>query len=433
MSYSEQQVSLPGRCKGMPAVYLVENHPLLDGVDHVGKVYVGHMGTDKISVKDSFVLEKKLVCPKGGVLEWKAQGVTAPLVSHESPPPHDASRFIAAGTWRLLISERSQGVSRAKDDVPAIMVTGREHHQSNAQVVKNFNAATQAMLGPRKTRTASSTAFERTRCARKIQKKRCYSIGTAIQLSRRVVAPSASLAQKRKSVRIYQTMVKDLVDATSDMLLNVQAALPDNCLQAFAANSELTGQPGVGKKQVHGTSSIQVNISAAGLSASDNRLGSQLGDFGCENYDGRDSPDHLTTMFANPDIPKDYNSGVFHVLQLGAFVVLNKYIGVTFSGQRRHVGTAPTPPSDDSSAIDESAYRFNVVCWDPSVTKTRQGIESIYPDGLLPPMSKPLERSSSPPVMLGMPGTNSASNAFLATHYMPTEYIQNESNRSGKL
>lgn len=124
-----------------------------------------------------------------------------------------------------------------------------------------------------------------------------------------------------------------------------------------------------------------MNISAASLSASgkyrqsthcfldqlpdftDNRLASQLGDFGCEHYDGRDSPDHLTTMFANPDIPNDYNPGAFHILQLGAFAVLRKYTGITFSGQRRHIGTAPTPPSNNPAAIDAAAYRFNVVCY----------------------------------------------------------------------
>lgn len=91
---------------------------------------------------------------------------------------------------------------------------GRPHHESNPGVLRNFDKATQAMLGTRDTRTATSTAFERTRCARKIRKKRCYSIGAAIQLSRRVVAPSASLDQNRKKIRIYQSMVRDLVNVS---------------------------------------------------------------------------------------------------------------------------------------------------------------------------------------------------------------------------
>lgn len=67
-------------------------------------------------------------------------------------------------------------------------------------------------------------------------------------------------------------------------------------------------------------------------------------------------------MFANPDIPNNYKSGSFHILQLGVFVVLEKHIGVTFSGRRLHMGTAPTPPPGCPSV--PYAYRFNVV-WYP--------------------------------------------------------------------
>lgn len=49
------------------------------------------------------------------------------------------------------------------------------------------------------------------------------------------------------------------------MLLNVQEALPEDVREAFIANSELTGQPGISNKDVLCTSSVQVNISAAGL------------------------------------------------------------------------------------------------------------------------------------------------------------------------
>lgn len=67
-------------------------------------------------------------------------------------------------------------------------------------------------------------------------------------------------------------------------------------------------------------------------------------------------------MFSNPDIPAEYEPGAFHILQLGVFVVLRKFVGITFSGRRRHVGTAPTPPLGFSCV--PYAYRFNVV-WYP--------------------------------------------------------------------
>ncbi|KAJ3512625.1 hypothetical protein NMY22_g15276 [Coprinellus aureogranulatus] len=338
---SEKRLSLPRRHQLMPTLYEVENHPLLEGREHVRKVYVGHMGTDKRSVKDYSDFEKTLKCPEGDVGDWERQGLLQ----------------MEAGDYLFL---RDPAISDdAKDDVLAVMVTGSGHHSKD--VLDALENATQAMLGERNQRSLDSTAFERTHCARKIQKKRCYSVGLAVQLSRRVVAPSASLAQDEANIQQYQHMVKDLVDSTSAMLLKVQDALPEGCLKAFAANAELTGQPGVGRKTEYATNSIQVNISAAGLSALDTRLVNQLGDFGSEHYDGRDSPDHFTTMFSNPDIPAYYKPGAFHILQLGVFVVLDKYVGVTFSGQRRHVGTAPTPPLGAPS--EESAYRFNVVCY----------------------------------------------------------------------
>ena len=51
------------------------------------------------------------------------------------------------------------------------------------------------------------------------------------------------------------------------MLLNVEDLLPEDCRDAFKANAELAGQPSVGVLGVHGTSSVQINISAAGLNA----------------------------------------------------------------------------------------------------------------------------------------------------------------------
>lgn len=84
------------------------------------------------------------------------------------------------------------------------------HHDD--AVLNAHEEATQAMLGVPDRRTMSSTAFERTLCARKIRKKRCYSVGVAVQLSRRVVAPSASLAQDRTQIQQYQTMVERLLD-----------------------------------------------------------------------------------------------------------------------------------------------------------------------------------------------------------------------------
>ncbi|KAJ3515258.1 hypothetical protein NMY22_g14501 [Coprinellus aureogranulatus] len=240
------------------------------------------------------------------------------------------------------------------------MVSGWFHHSQ--EELNDFDDATQEILGPRNERTPDSTAYEDTGCANQTRDKRCYSAALAIQQSRHVVAPTASLSQDVENIEEYQDMTTNILSSTSAMLLNVQDLLPDDCRKAFKANAELTGQPSIGSAGILGTGSVQLNISAAGLSATDNRLANQLGDFGCEHFDKTDSPDHFTTMLSNPDIPTTYQPGAFHILQLGVFSVLYKFVGVTFSGRRRHVGTAPTPPP--GSPPVPYAYRFNVV-WYP--------------------------------------------------------------------
>jgi hypothetical protein len=93
----------------MPEIYEVENHPLLDGVDHVGKVYVGYVGTDKSSVRDDFELERTLKCPQGGVDEWEAQG-------EEQSPRYLADcskivyRDVTTSEWRIPVSQRPSSV-----------------------------------------------------------------------------------------------------------------------------------------------------------------------------------------------------------------------------------------------------------------------------------------------------------------------------------
>ncbi|KAJ3539558.1 hypothetical protein NMY22_g4683 [Coprinellus aureogranulatus] len=344
MSYSEAPFKPARRDSRMPRLFKASNHPLLKNVpsDLVGQVYVGLMATDAKSMNNTKAFEKQMKCPSGGVQNWLARGLVQ----------------LRPGDYLFL---RDPLVSKKpKDDVLAVMVTGPQHHDKAERA--QFDKATLNMLGPRTKRSASSTAFEDTHCVRKIRSKRCYSLGTAVQMHRRIVAPSASLDQRHTNIARYQTMVKDLIDSTASMMVNVQDALPAECKKAFAANSELTGQPSIGKDEIYGTGSVQLNISAAGLFPGDTRLGNQLGDFGCEHFDKNDSPDHLTTMFANPDVPKEYKSGAFHILHLGVFVVLDKYVGVTFSGRRLHVGTAPTPPPGCPAV--PYAYRFNVV-WYP--------------------------------------------------------------------
>lgn len=50
-------------------------------------------------------------------------------------------------------------------------------------------------------------------------------------------------------------------------MTNVMEALPEETSLAFAANAELTGQPGISDAERYGTSNVQINISSAGLTS----------------------------------------------------------------------------------------------------------------------------------------------------------------------
>lgn len=131
--------------------------------------------------------------------------------------------------WRLPLLAGSQSLEEAQGRCPCgdgvwpvsiffpslrrnglIQSLSSIHHRETER--NNFDLATRNMLGPRSKRTPNSTAFEDTHCVRKIRGKRCYSVGTAIQQSRRVVAPSASLDQQHANIDQYKKMVNDLVD-----------------------------------------------------------------------------------------------------------------------------------------------------------------------------------------------------------------------------
>lgn len=79
------------------------------------------------------------------------------------------------------------------------------HH--TAPQIQALDHATNLMLGPQATRMPDQTEFEAMECSRQ---KRCYSLGTAVQQSRRVIAHSAYLDQELPNIMAYQTMAQSL-------------------------------------------------------------------------------------------------------------------------------------------------------------------------------------------------------------------------------
>lgn len=103
-------------------------------------------------------------------------------------------------------------------DVPSGSLTNTlkfsQHHED--EDLGAFDNATQRILGPKKDRNPSSTAFENTNGTRKRDGPRVYSVGCSVQQLRKVVAPNASLKRKHtQAAQERQVMVKEFLDVST--------------------------------------------------------------------------------------------------------------------------------------------------------------------------------------------------------------------------
>jgi hypothetical protein len=79
-------------------------------------------------------------------------------------------------------------------------------------------------------------------------------------------------------------------------------------------------------------------------------------------------------MSANSDLPEEedlpegeaYTPGFFFILQLGIFIVLDRYTSINFSGQRRHGGTPPLCGTGPNATLYRFAYRFVLIFYPPA-------------------------------------------------------------------
>lgn len=88
----------------------------------------------------------------------------------------------------------------------------------------------------------------------------------------------------------------------------------------------------------------------------------ELGFFGGMHRDTGDSAASYTSMFANSDLPDDYEGGRFHLVELGIYVELEGLVCVCFSGLRLHGGTPPRAPKK-ATTIPKEAYRWVMVLY----------------------------------------------------------------------
>lgn len=71
---------------------------------------------------------------------------------------------------------------------------------------------------------------------------------------------------------------------------------------------------------------------------------SDMGRVGVAHFDDKDCKGLFTTTLSWPDMPDDYKPGLFFLLFARVYIRMEKHLAFTFSGLRKHGGSAPTAP-----------------------------------------------------------------------------------------
>lgn len=112
-----------------------------------------------------------------------------------------------------------------------------------------------------------------------------------------------------------------------------------------------------------------------------------MGDFGSTegHRDNKDSEGGLTCMISNSQLPPKYESGRFHLLGLGVFILLDHTMIMNFCGLNLHGGSPPIAPP--GKKVAPHAYRMMCVCYPPtsmlSNTSTQIAPLASLPNGTL--------------------------------------------------
>jgi hypothetical protein len=109
--------------------------------------------------------------------------------------------------------------------------------------------------------------------------------------------------------------------------------------------------------------------------------------------DDGDDEAGLTCMISNSRIPDNYETGRFHLLGAGMYVILKPKTASLFSGLGKHGGTPPIAPK--GVAPSEEAVRLMIVLYCPKA--------ALSPDGTSMPLAS---LPNGTPLILGPEITN---------------------------
>ncbi|KAJ7776599.1 hypothetical protein DFH07DRAFT_766793 [Mycena maculata] len=356
-----------GKMVKLEDLYLVPNHPQRRNVPG-GRTYIFYQDTSEEGCKKTWEQEKDL---------------EVPLCSYKM--------VLNLGYLELIdrdavFSRSLHGSQDPMQDVIQVWVTG-ERLYTREQKTEIENAR-DTMLGPKSLRTRKrayprldtkgnptgpvegGTAYERSTVAVSVKPPaRVYTIGPSVEAPTSIMGPARS-SKVPNGLDSTQLLARNtLLRASSAAAMAAAREAPEQHQRLLKEHSELIGKPHTGSADNWAYSTVQNNIAPAKqetemleaeiFDKAHGSLSSDLGEFGEGHIDSHDHPVYDTHMASCHDVPSYYEPGLFFILQLGVFIRVTQYSGLSFTGLRKHGGTPPKCPI--GKELRSWAYRFVMI------------------------------------------------------------------------
>ncbi|KAK1217860.1 hypothetical protein PQX77_019480 [Marasmius sp. AFHP31] len=257
----------------------------------------------------------------------------------------------------------AQVVGPQGDWMQVYVINPKEFYRGTWQkIVKRLQNVRDRSLGAKSLRTVSKVAFEKSKRAVGIKKSRCYPTGINVQKSKNMALPAANAKltvadnlDNPEQMDDYLQLVQELNDVVIPLAVQAYRMRLPGQYQIMKDMAELMNTPRIGCSENCLYSGGQLNIALGRLYESTEAL-KELGFFGGVHRDGFDAAANFSNMTCCSDLPKGYEGGRFHFVELGVYVRLEGVQLIGFSGLRYHGGTPPLAPQGEE--LDPSAYRF---------------------------------------------------------------------------
>ncbi|KIY48152.1 hypothetical protein FISHEDRAFT_73921 [Fistulina hepatica ATCC 64428] len=323
-----------------------DNHPLIDTMDVAGvcnvvrNVYIYMWDTCK-EKQDAFLahIEKEVPVPHEPTNEMASQGIMT----------------IAVGDYIFVRDIHSSG--KLEDNVLQCFVIDLSK-EADPQVAGELDKVQEAIMGdhlqmsseqPTKVggQWAGGTRFERDERATPVRNtKRAYTCGISGECPRNLAHPPSCTKvdpgvswEEDEFLHLRQFILRK----TTPIAVRKFRSNFRRIYDEISSYANMVNCPRIGCHENTCFTSLQINLMGAIAHQSMAGL-SDLGSFGEKHIDNKDCPCAYTCMFCKSNLPKGYDGGRFHLVELGVYVDLNKPVAIYFQGLRYHSGTPVRAP-----------------------------------------------------------------------------------------